>query len=54
MTKKLVEITYVKDPARRQAYVVEAGPEVSVVRFVHNDVLQAVSNEFIVEVKKTS
>jgi hypothetical protein len=50
--KKLVEVSYVKDVAKRRAYLIEAGPEVSVIRFVHNDAVQAISNEFLVEVKK--
>ena len=49
--KKIVEVSYVKDPDKRKAYLVEQGPEVSLIRFIHSGAEQCVGNEWLVLVE---
>ena len=50
--KKIVEVSYVKDSEKRKAYLVDQGPEVSVIRFIHSGAEQCVGNEWLVPVEK--
>lgn len=44
-TKKLITVNYVKAKGESQAYLIEQGPQASVVRFKHNGSEQCIGND---------
>jgi hypothetical protein len=46
-TKQLITVSYVKDKKANKAYLLEQGPQASLVRFAHNGTDQCIGNEWL-------